>query len=43
MTTASEISAAHGNERETWIKICEDKLAQARDDSADVFKELLER
>ena len=30
-------------ERETWMKVCEEKLTAAWDDSDDVFNELLKK
>ena len=37
------IQSVDDEERETWMKVCEDKLAQAWDDSDDVFNELLKK
>ena len=37
------IQTTDDEERETWLKVCEDKLAQAWDDSDDVFNELLKK
>jgi predicted DNA-binding antitoxin AbrB/MazE fold protein len=37
------VQTAEDEERETWLKVSEDKLAQAWDDSDDVFNELLKK
>jgi predicted DNA-binding antitoxin AbrB/MazE fold protein len=37
------IQTTPDEERETWMKVCEDKLAQAWVDSDDVFNELLKK
>jgi predicted DNA-binding antitoxin AbrB/MazE fold protein len=37
------IQVADDEERETWLKVCEDKLAQTWDASDDVFNELLKK
>jgi len=37
------IQTADDEERETWLKVCEDKLAQAWDQSDDVFNALLKK
>jgi predicted DNA-binding antitoxin AbrB/MazE fold protein len=37
------IQSVDDEERETWMRVCEDKLAQAWDDSDDVFNELLKK
>ena len=35
------IQTADDTERDVWLKVCEDKLAGAWDESDDVFNELL--
>lgn len=37
------IESADDTERDVWLKVCEDKLAQAWGDSDDVFNELLKK
>lgn len=37
------IQTTDDEERDTWLKVSEDKLAQAWDDSDDVFNELLKK
>lgn len=37
------IESTDDPERDAWLKVCEDKLAQAWGDSDDVFNELLKK
>jgi predicted DNA-binding antitoxin AbrB/MazE fold protein len=37
------IQSADDTERDAWLKVCEDKLAQAWGEADDVFNELLKK